>query len=71
MRFENCIKTYTKEYQYRKYKEVYKIDINLLKELINDCGEFNEKTNLKMKWKGKGIGKGMNGGNLFIALYKD
>ena len=68
-KIENCIKTYTKEYQYRKYKEVYKIDINLLKELINDCGEFNEKTNLKMKWKGKG--KGMNGGNLFIALYKD
>jgi hypothetical protein len=42
-----------------------------VKELINDCGEFNEKTNLKMKWKGKWIGKGMNGGNLFIALYKD
>jgi hypothetical protein len=64
---EYCIKKYTKEYQYRKYKEVYKIDINLLKELINDCGDFNNKTNLKMKWKGNKI----KGGNLFIALYKD
>lgn len=33
---ENCY------VQYRKYKEVYKIDINLLKELINNCGEFND-----------------------------
>jgi phage anti-repressor protein len=35
-RIEGCIKSYAKEYQYRKYKEVYKIDINLLKELINN-----------------------------------
>jgi hypothetical protein len=62
---EQCVKTYSKKFQYRKYKEVYKTDINVLKELINDCGEFNEKTNLKMKWKGK-----QSGGNLYIALYK-
>jgi hypothetical protein len=64
---ESCIKKYAKEYQYRKYKEVYKIDINLLKKLINDCGEFNDKTSLMMKWKGRKL----TGGNLFIALYKD
>ena len=23
----------------------------MLKDLINDCGEFNDKTNLKNKWK--------------------
>ena len=28
-----------KKYQYRKYKEVYKADINMLKELINDWFE--------------------------------
>ena len=64
---EACIKRYAKEYQYRKYKEIYKININLLKKLINECGEFNEKTNLMMKWKGNT----MKGGNLFIAVYKD
>jgi hypothetical protein len=64
---ELCIKNYAKEYQYRKYKEVYKIDINLLKELINNCGEFNNKTSLMMKWKGNNI----EGGKLFIAVYKD
>jgi hypothetical protein len=41
---ESCIKKYTKEYQYRKYKEVYKIDINLLKELVNNCGELDRKS---------------------------
>jgi hypothetical protein len=66
-KIEACIKTYAKEYQYRKYKEIYKIDINLLKELINNCGEFNEKTNLMMKWKGNK----MEDSNLFIAVYKD
>jgi len=25
----------------------------MLKDLINDCGDFNEKTNLKIKWKSK------------------
>lgn len=63
---EHCIKTYVKKYKYRKYKEIYKIDINLLKELINDCGEFNNKTNLKIKWKGMK----QEGGHFYIALYK-
>lgn len=48
---ERCVKAYAKKYQYRKFKEIYKADIDMLKELINDCGEFNDKTNLKIKWK--------------------
>jgi phage anti-repressor protein len=64
---EHCVKSYAKKFQYRKYKEVYKADLNLLKELINDCGEFNEKTNLKIKWNGNHI----KGGNHYIAIYKD
>ena len=63
---EKCIKSYGKKYQYRKYKEVYKTDINVLKELINECGEFNDKINLKMKWK-----ISQKGGNYYIALYKN
>ena len=39
---EKCIKTYAKKFQYRKYKEVYKADINMLKELINEFGEFTD-----------------------------
>jgi hypothetical protein len=64
---EKCVKTYAKQYQYRKYKEVYKADLNMLKDLINDCGEFNEKTNLKIKWKSNK----QTGGNHYIAIFRD
>jgi phage anti-repressor protein len=64
---ERCVKSYAKQYQYRKYKEVYKADINMLKDLINDCGEFNDKTNLKFKWKSNK----QNGGNHYIAIFRD
>lgn len=64
---ERCIKSYAKKYQYRKYKEVYKADINMLKDLINECSEFNEKTNLKFKWKSTK----QTGGNYYIAIFKD
>ena len=64
---EKCVKTYAKEYQYRKYKEVYKADINMLKDLINDCGEFDNNVTLKMKNRTKH----QNGGNYYIAIYKD
>jgi len=64
---EKCIKTYAKQYQYRKYKKVYKADLNMLKKLINDCGEFNEKTNLKIKWKSNK----QTGGKHYIAIFKD
>ena len=64
---EKCVKTYAKQYQYIKYKEVYKADLNMLKDLINDCGEFNEKTNLKIKWKSNK----QTGGNHYIAIFRD
>jgi len=64
---EQCIKTYAKKYQYRKYKEIYKADINMLKDLINDCSEFNQKTNLKFKFKSNK----QTGGNHYIAIFKD
>lgn len=48
---ERCVKSYAKKHQYRKHKEIYKININTLKELIHDCGKFNESTRLKLKHK--------------------
>ena len=43
---ENCIKNSCKKYQYRKYKEVYEIDIQVLKELIMMCDEFTNKISI-------------------------
>ena len=39
----------------------------MLKELINDCAEFNQMVNLKMKNKPLT----QNGGNHYIVIYKD
>jgi len=37
---EKCIKNLLVKYQYRKHKEIYKIDINMLKEACNMCDEL-------------------------------
>ena len=36
---ETCIKKTVKEYQYRKYKEVYEIDIQVLKKIMEKCDQ--------------------------------
>ena len=36
---ESCMKMMMKEQQYRKYKEVYQIDIPLLKKVIKGCND--------------------------------
>jgi phage anti-repressor protein len=46
---ENCIKTLMKPYQYRKYKEVYKININIIKSLIEECDSIIIDTEQKVK----------------------
>lgn len=37
---EKCVKSLTKQFQYRKYKEVYEIDIEVLKELMEKCTDL-------------------------------
>jgi len=57
---ESCVKSYMKKSKYRKYKEIYQVDINIIKEIIKDC-DFNikkyneeiEKSNKKIKNGGK------------------
>ena len=51
---ESCIKLLVKDFKYRKYKEVYEIDFNILKsaffrcdELVSGFGEFFEKGSTK------------------------
>ena len=40
---ESCIKSYMKRSQYRKYKEIYQVDLNIIKRAIKDCdGKINE-----------------------------
>jgi len=44
---EKCAKTFMKKYQYRKYKEVYQVNIDIIKEVISSCGKIPE--NIKLK----------------------
>jgi hypothetical protein len=54
---EACVKSYMKKSQYRKYKEIYQVDINIIKQAIKDCDfnitEYNKSiTNYNKKQKG-------------------
>ena len=60
---EKCLKAVLKEKQYRKYKEIYEIDINIVKELLDTC----ETMVLKVK---KPIKKFKQTGGYFIFLSK-
>ena len=40
---ELCIKAYMKKAQYRKYKEIYQVDLDIIKKTIKNCdAEINE-----------------------------
>jgi phage anti-repressor protein len=39
---EKCVKMIAKQHQYRKYKEVYEIDFDVLKQVIASCDEFTD-----------------------------
>lgn len=59
---ELCIKAYMKKAQYRKYKEVYQVDLDIIKKTIKNCdveiNEINKEIEIKNK-KQKG-GKILN-----------
>jgi phage anti-repressor protein/predicted GIY-YIG superfamily endonuclease len=49
---ERCIKALMKKYQYRKYKEVYKINIDIIKSLVENCDNIIINTEQKIKISG-------------------
>jgi hypothetical protein len=63
---EKCVKGFIKKYQYRKYKEVYEVNIDIIKAFINECGNIAEKK-LDKEFKGGNI----NYSKYFIVLYKN
>jgi hypothetical protein len=48
---ESCVKKACKKFQYRKYKEVYEMDVKLLKIVIDDCNDFINALAKKIKNK--------------------
>ena len=76
---ELCIKAYMKKAQYRKYKEIYQVDLDIIKKTIKNCDvEINEiNREIESKNKKQTGGKIMNKINdndilyLLIPIYDD
>jgi phage anti-repressor protein len=67
---EHCIKGFIKKYQYRKYKEVYQVNIDIIKDFVNKCGEIaNYSINLTEKIKTSRI-KNNKESNYYFVIYK-
>lgn len=50
---ESCVKAYMKKAQYRKYKEIYQVDLNIIKKIINNCDTEINKINKEIENKNK------------------
>jgi phage anti-repressor protein len=61
---EACVKGLIKKYKYRKYKEVYQADVDMIKYFVQGCA------NLKMKYKSRKSKREINGG-YYIAVFRE
>ena len=50
---ESCVKALMKKAQYRKYKEIYRIDLDILKNTIKDCDAKINEINININKKNK------------------
>jgi len=67
---ESCIKSYMKQAQYRKYKEIYQVDLDIIKKAIKDCDlKINEYNNDIIKYNKKQKGGNKNIINDMEILY--
>jgi phage anti-repressor protein len=64
---EICVKNYMKQAQYRKYKEIYKVDIDIIRKIIKDCDTKIKQINQLINKKNKKI----NGGGAPIITEND
>ena len=64
---ESCAKALMKKAQYRKYKEIYKIDLNILKQVIKNCDAKINEINKNIDK----INKKQTGGNIIPKINDD
>ena len=69
---ELCIKRTIKEFQYRKYKEIYEVNVDILKQVMMRCDEFvnSMKKLVSKKKEFKKLDRLYNAENgLYLAIY--
>jgi phage anti-repressor protein len=64
---ESCVKVYMKKAQYRKYKEIYRVDLNIIKKTIKNCDVNINKINEEIATKNKK----QKGGNILNKIDDD
>ena len=65
---EGCLKSILKKHQYRKRKEIYQINIDILKEIMEGCNELVNRIDVK---KNKKIARQKNNNEYNYFLYID
>jgi hypothetical protein len=70
---ESCVKALLKRAQYRKYKEVYQVDVSVIKQAIAKCEELGIHTRRVMQRKGVALGGavGVDTVNTYIVFARD
>ena len=69
---EDCVISQIKQYRYKKRKDFYQINIDIIKQIINSCNELTLKFKNKINKSNKNI-KNIIGGksdNIFIYIHK-
>ena len=66
---ESCVKNAIKRFQYRKYKEIYEINLDILKQVMYSCDEFAGKIN-KLIDENDDLSD-IDENNLYMAIHKD
>ena len=67
---ESCVIAQIKQFRYKKRKDFYQIDINIIKELINSCNQLTLKFQKKINKSDKNNKIGGNSDNLFVYIQK-
>jgi hypothetical protein len=68
---EDCVISQIKQFRYKKRKDFFQININIIKQLINSCNELTLKFKKKInKFSNKSEKIGGNADNIFIYLEK-
>lgn len=69
---ESCVKSLMKKVQYRKYKEVYQVDLNILKNTIKNCdaiiNTFNNDIDKKNRKQKGGYNKINDNDKLYMLI---
>ena len=66
VKIQDCVISQIKQFRYKKRKDFYQIDINIIKNIINDCSELTQKYKKSLTKIQNG---GVNNNNYNLFLY--